>query len=348
MTKAGAARKLASAAVYGGGGVSMLGAGIYGVLRAEAAWARARIGNADRVTPDSTGWYGHHQSGPALRIAVLGDSTSVGYGVDRAEHTTGARLAAGVAEGGRRKVHLRSYGMVGAKSSDLGDQVARALIVPPDAAVILVGANDVTHRVRPSESVRHLVEAVTRLREAGVEVIVGTCPDLGTVQPIAPPLKQLAQSWSRRIAAAQTIGVVEAGGRTVSLAEVLGDRFLTDPKTFFGADRFHPSAVGYQALAGSLVPSTLVALGLAPETEPVSARGEAVMPIASAAIQAVDTAGTELGGTSVGGSRSGVRGLWVTLRHRIRQTGVADEAPNESEDPRTVESEPPAPDPALK
>ena len=33
----GAARKLASAAAYGGGGLSVLGAGLYGVLRAEAA-----------------------------------------------------------------------------------------------------------------------------------------------------------------------------------------------------------------------------------------------------------------------------------------------------------------------
>ena len=34
--KAAAARKLASAAAYGGGGLSVLGGALYGVLRAEA------------------------------------------------------------------------------------------------------------------------------------------------------------------------------------------------------------------------------------------------------------------------------------------------------------------------
>ena len=38
--KAAAARKLASAAAYGGGGLSVLGAGLYGVLTAEAKLAR--------------------------------------------------------------------------------------------------------------------------------------------------------------------------------------------------------------------------------------------------------------------------------------------------------------------
>ena len=61
-----------------------------------------------------------------------------------------------------------------------------------------------------------------RLRDAGAEVVVGTCPDLGTIEPIAPPLRQVARLWSRRLAAAQTIATVEAGGRTVSLGSVLG------------------------------------------------------------------------------------------------------------------------------
>lgn len=331
MSKAGAARKLASAAVYGGGGLSLVGASLYGVLRVEAKVAKKLIGNANSSTPDSSGWYGRGRPGPGLRIALLGDSTSVGYGVDRVEDTTGARLAAGIAEGADRRVHLRCHGVVGAQSSDLDAQVAKVLLVPPQAVVILIGANDVTHTVRPSESVRHLSDAVVRLREAGIEVIVGTCPDLGTVQPIAPPLRQLARAWSRRLAAAQTIAVLEAGGRTVSLAEVLWDQFTSEPATFFGADRFHPSARGYEALAGSLVPSTLVALGMAPDPTPVSARGESVMSITAAALEAVEHAGTELDATTVAGARSGVRGLWVTMRHRLRLPGATAEAPEPDE-----------------
>src|SRR4051812_11833623 len=103
MGKAAAARKLASAAAFGGGGLSVLGAGLYGVLRAEASLARHAIGNADGATPDSTGWYGRGRPGPAIKVALLGDSSAAGYGVDRAVETTGAHLASGVAAGAGRR-----------------------------------------------------------------------------------------------------------------------------------------------------------------------------------------------------------------------------------------------------
>ena len=73
---------------------------------------------------------------------------------------------------------------MGAQSKDLAAQVESALPIEPEIAIILVGANDVTHTVRPSQSVAYLSEAVTRLRGAGVAVVVGTCPDLGTIKAI--------------------------------------------------------------------------------------------------------------------------------------------------------------------
>ncbi len=62
------------------------------------------------------------------------------------------------------------------------------------------------------------------------------------------------------------------------------------------------------------------------------------LPITDAALQAVNQPGTELGGTEVGGSRRGVRGLWVELRHRRRHPGTAAEAPeHDGEDPIPAE-----------
>lgn len=315
--------------MYGGGGLSALGATLYGVLRAEASLARRQIGDAVLDVPDATGWYGRGRPGPAYKIALLGDSSAAGYGVERVEETPGAVLASGVAERADRRVYLRSLAVVGAQSSDLAGQVEKALPINPDVAVILVGANDVTHVVRPSQSVRHLAEAVERLHSQGVEVVVGTCPDLGTVKPIAPPLKQVARAWSRRIAAAQTITVVEAGGRTVSLASILGPEFAAAPALLFGPDQFHPSAAGYRSLAEVLLPSTLAALGVIPEEEIglQTRRGEGVLPIAAAAARAASTPGTEVDGTEVGGARMGVRGLWAELRHRRRPPQAASEAP---------------------
>jgi lysophospholipase L1-like esterase len=331
VSRAAAARKLAAAAAYGGGGLSLFGASLYGVLRAEANVARRAIGTADNRVPDATGWYGRGRPAPAIKIALLGDSSAAGYGVNTVEQTPGAWLGSGVAERADQRVHLREFAKVGAQSSDLNDQVTHALLTDPDVAVILIGANDVTHTVLPSESVRHLSEAVRRLAEAGVAAVVGTCPDLGTISPLPVPLRQVARAWSRRLAAAQTIAVVEAGGRTVSLGSILGPEFAAAPALLFGPDRFHPSAAGYESLARLLVPSVLHALGKgeAEEEVPRAGRGEAVLPIGYAAVKASQNPGTEIDGTEVGGAKRGVGGRWVTLmRRRLLPTGEA-EGPHE-------------------
>ncbi|TYL45195.1 SGNH/GDSL hydrolase family protein [Nocardioides sp. BGMRC 2183] len=343
MSRASAARKLAAAALYGGGGVSAVGAGLYGVLVTEARVARKIIGPVlEDPPPDATGWYGRGRPGPAIRIALLGDSSAAGYGVERVEETPGALVASGIAEHADRRVYFRSFCVVGAKSSDLARQVDRALLIEPEVAVILVGGNDVTHTVLPKQSVQHLADGVRRLVAAGCQVVVGTCPDLGTIQPIAPPLKQIARAWSRRLAAGQTIAVLEEGGRTVSLGSILGPEFAAAPAVLFGPDQFHPSAEGYRALAHVLIPSVLAALGEVPDDESVleAYRGEAILPISRAAVQAVKQPGTELDGTEIAGRRAGVRGLWVELRHRRRRAQVRGEVPEAHEPAESADTVP--------
>jgi hypothetical protein len=152
-------------------------------------------------------------------------------------------------------------------------------------------------------------------------VLVGTCPDLGTVKPIPPPLKQIARSWSRRLAAAQAIATVEEDGVAVSLSSILGPDFEAAPALLFGPDRFHPSAEGYRALAEVLVPSVLSALGFGEDDARGRTQGEGTMPVATAAVRAAKTAGTELGDK---------KGLWVELRRRARLRSVP-EAPSDDE-----------------
>lgn len=347
MSRAAAARRLASAAAYGGGGLSLLGASLYGLLRAEARVARKVIGTNDNRVPDATGWYGRGRPGPAIKIALLGDSSAAGYGVDTVEDTPGALLGSGVSVAAERRVHLREFAVVGAQSADLKEQVDRALPTGPDVAVILIGANDVTHAVLPSASVRLLSNEVTRLVERGVNVVVGTCPDLGTIRPIPQPLRQVARSWSRRLAAAQTIAVVEAGGRSISLGSILGPEFDAAPALFFGPDQFHPSAAGYHSVAAVLIPSVLDTLGLGPDIDaaPESIRGEGVLPIGTAAVHAANNPGTELGGTDVAGTKRGTGGRWVLLKRRRRHPETGPEAPAESEHPEDPEHPEPPPDP---
>jgi len=316
----------------GGGGLSVLGGSVYTLLKTEAAIARRTIGQADGTPPDPSGWYGTGRPGPSLKVALLGDSGAAGYGVSRVEDTPGARLAAGVAEAADRRVYLSSFCVVGAETRHLDEQVTKALALEPHVVAIVIGGNDVTHGRRLSESVGCLREAVTKLRDAGVEVVVGTCPDLGTVEPLALPLKQYAQWRSRKLAEAQAIAVVESGGRSVSLASILGPEFKQLPTLLFGPDRFHPSAAGYARLASVLVPPVIASLGLQPASEltPEPERGEGIMPLPQAAAAAARTPGTEI--EPQPSTAGGVPwGRFVQLRRRRRHPEAEAEKPSESE-----------------
>ena len=262
-------RRIAVVAAKGGGGLlgvgtALAGAAI-GVVVVQAALAKRAIGPRTSVPPYDGRYLPPGETtarGTSLRLAVLGDSGAAGLGADEPESTPGALIARELAAAVGRPVLLTNTAVVGAQSKDLAAQVDRILSVRPNVAVIMVGANDVTHRVRPQLSVRLLGDAVERLRAVGCEVVVGTCPDLGTVKPLAVPLRQYARRMSRELAAAQRIAVLENGGRPVMLGEELGELFDSDPELYFSADRFHPSAEGYAACAHALLPEVLAALGI--------------------------------------------------------------------------------------
>jgi lysophospholipase L1-like esterase len=158
-----------------------------------------------------------------------------------------------------RRVELSSVGVAGSRSADLGTQVSRALLGGrPDVAVVLVGANDATSLRRPGEAAAHLGAAVRRLREADVQVVVGTCPDLGAVRAFAPPLRQIVGWLGRRVARAQARAVRAAGGAVVDLAAETGPVFRADAGTLC-YDGFHPSADGYRVWAHALLPAVVAA-----------------------------------------------------------------------------------------
>ena len=99
------------------------------------------------------------------------------------------------------------------------------------------------------------------LRARGAEVVVGTCPDLGALVLVRQPLRRLASQASRRLAVAQRSATIRCGGHPVSLSDVAGARFVTQPEKMFALDRFHPSSAGYRRTAKAMLPSVLAALG---------------------------------------------------------------------------------------
>lgn len=327
------ARRIAKAAVFGGGGLGVLGAGAYGMLRVQARLARRAIGTLDGGLLKADGVYGSFPGEP-MSFVVLGDSAAGGLGVHDPDHTPGALIAAGLARIAERPVRLSSFAQVGGQSADLARQVEQALVERPDAALIIIGGNDVTHQVRASISVRLLDEAVRGLRATGCAVVVGTCPDLGTIEPIPQPLRWLVRRASRQLAAAQTIAAVEAGARTVSVGSILGAEFRAAPGDMFAADRFHPSAAGYAAAAAAMLPSLAIAADLWPDEDwPETEHRDGVLPVAVAAAAAAEESGSEVAATQVAGHDRGPRGRWAQLRHRRR-------SPQESAQPDSAQPQP--------
>lgn len=326
------ARQIARLAAIGTGAATAAAVATGGVLLGQARQARRTIPMAEAPPPRCDGVYGAKLPGPPVTVVVLGDSSAAGYGVHRRRETPGALLATGLSRRLQRPVRLHRFAVVGAISSGLRHQVEAALECRPDVAVILIGGNDVTNRTPLGLAVRYLVEAVRALRAAGCEVVVGTCPDLGAIRPIQPPLRWLARRWSRQLAAAQTVAVVEAGGWTVSLGDLLGPRFTAEPTRMFAWDRFHPSAEGYAVAAAALLPTVLSALGTGQERRP--ARDEGVTSLPAAAQEAARQPGTEVSGTRVRGRERGPAGRWAQLRRRaffgvgaVPQPGPAADSP---------------------
>ncbi|MDM4722534.1 SGNH/GDSL hydrolase family protein [Micromonospora sp. WMMA1363] len=327
------ARRVARLAAIGTGATAAAAVATGGLLIGQARQARRTIPMAEAPPPRCDGVYGAKLPDPAITMVVLGDSSAAGYGVHRRRETPGALLATGLSRRLQRPVRLHRFAVVGALSAGLRHQVEAALESQPHIAVILIGGNDVTNRTPAVLAVRYLVEAVTALRAAGCEVVVGTCPDLGAIRPIQPPLRWLARRWSRQLAAAQTVAVVEAGGWTVSLGDLLGPRFVAEPGRMFAWDRFHPSAEGYAVAAAALLPTVLSALG-GSQRRPAPTRVEGVRSLPEAAQEAARHPGTEVSGAQVRGHERGPGGRWAQLRRRaffgvgaVPQPGPAADVP---------------------
>jgi lysophospholipase L1-like esterase len=258
-------------AAVAAGTVGGLSGAAYGLLNEQSRRARRVIGPPENAPLRADGVYLPDGTGPRprselpagsqpLEFAVLGDSSAAGLGVNFPDELPGVRLARGLAEELERPVVLTTYATVGATSEELAAQVDTALVAPPLLALVIVGANDVTSRQAVSTCAQLLGQAVARLRADGVGVVAGTCPDLGAIRPIPQPLRSVARSWSLALAKAQRRRVEEAGGHAVALADLLSPEFLARTD-FFSPDRFHPSAAGYEAATGILLPVLCAAIG---------------------------------------------------------------------------------------
>ena len=160
---------LAAAGALASTGTAYLGA--RNLLIGQAQQARSVIPKAWDIPPRADGVYTRgggpverwHRGVPFdLHLMVFGDSTATGYGCRSADEVPGVLLARALAERTGKRIRLSTKAIVGATSKGLSGQVDAMFVAgpPPDAAVIMIGANDVTALNGVAPSARRLGAAV--------------------------------------------------------------------------------------------------------------------------------------------------------------------------------------------
>ena len=197
-----------------------------------------------------------------LTLALLGDSIAFGQGADRTADTIGPRLARALQAAGT-PTRVEVHAVPGARSAALDAQVRSALAGRPDVALVVVGANDMTHLVPVEQAADQLGRAVRSLRGSGVEVVVVPAPDLAALPFVPVQLRPLVRAASASLRQEQTRTAIGAGAR-VAHVDGLAEAFVADAG-LFSADRFHPSSRGYELIARAVLPAVLAAAAAAGE-----------------------------------------------------------------------------------
>src|SRR5436190_11614833 len=240
--------------------------GARNLLNGQADQARQVIPKSWDIPPRADGVYSPgggpverwHRGVPVdLHLMIFGDSTAAGYGCHDVNELPGVLIARGLAEESGKRIRLSTKAIVGATPKGLAGQIDAMFVAgaPPDAAVIMIGANDITKPNGIGPSARRLGRAVQRLCASGAVVVVGTCPDFGVLTAIPQPLRWVARSRGLRLARAQAAEVRSAGGVPVPFSDLLAPHFRKMPEVLFSKDMFHQSAAGYALAASQLLPA---------------------------------------------------------------------------------------------
>jgi Lysophospholipase L1 and related esterases len=210
---------------------------------------------------DLTGYYGDTRAaGPAdpIRVAVVGDSTLTGPGLDHARDVFVAQAAARL----HTRLHLTRFAVGGSRIADVFmHQLPAVLAAAPEVAVISIGANDAIHSTPLVQFERDLRAVVGALDRAGIETILCGLIDLSVIPRIPTALKPML-AWRGAAYERRKARATHPAARAVyaGAARPINESFRARGEEFFTSDRFHPNAAGHRCLADGLTPHLATAV----------------------------------------------------------------------------------------
>lgn len=204
---------------------------------------------------DASGVFGDPEA-PALSIAVLGDSSCTGPGLDRIDDVWIQRI--GRVLGEEFRTTIDSFAVGGAQAHDvLSEQVPR--VNHHDVAIVAVGPNDMLYGVSPS-AFRTRLESIVDAVPADAVVLSGV-GDLSSIPRLPAVLRWAAHARGR---AADRAHEEVAAARSHVFKVPIWDR-ATDfhrDRSLWAADLFHASADGHAVYADVAMPAIRSATAL--------------------------------------------------------------------------------------
>jgi lysophospholipase L1-like esterase len=182
------------------------------------------------------------------RYVAIGDSTVEGLDDpdDRGGHRGWAdRLAARIAAE-QGSVLYANLGVRGRTTRQVRDeQLAPALAMRPDLAIVVSGTNDLLRRRYEAESLRENIEAMQRaLVDGGATVLTFTLPDLSGIMPVARLVR-------RRLLVMNQV-IRDACGATGAICcDLAAHPVAADPR-LWSDDRLHANSAGHARIASAL------------------------------------------------------------------------------------------------
>lgn len=211
------------------------------VVAAQGLWVRSSIKLLPPADGPTTGTAGDAKAGNPVRIAVLGESTAAGCGVDAHDDGFPGSLARIVAGRTGRPVEWQAIGQHGATSRRIRYKLLPDIGQDLTLAVLLAGVNDVLSRRTPTQWAEDLGAIVDDLCQRAQQVIVVGTPSFDTFPSLPGTLRRyLAQGGTALDEASQRVCAERPRARFVSSTAV-----MPIEADFFSEDRFHPSAHGY-------------------------------------------------------------------------------------------------------
>jgi len=220
---------------------------LFPLFAIQALWVVAR---AERLPEPPGPRSGVGGDGPDLRLLILGDSSAAGVGAERQEDALSGQLARVLCP--HVRLHWQLEAATGATTASAAARLATLPRQPIDAALVVLGANDVTRLSDLSRVLERRIEIANRLREdfGASNVVMTGVPPMGVFPLLPQPLRGRLGQRAARLDRALTEAAPQAGFQYLPFT-------LPFRPDYMARDGFHPAPLAYRVWAETLGPHLL-------------------------------------------------------------------------------------------